>query len=137
MHKEAFRQNARTTRNPYRARPFSIRSLLQSRIAPTGVLLWGFHLISGFSGRLGFGSGHHLPSIEGQLSAVYSFSVPMAGLGLDGSDADEPGGAELCSFAPWEVSMLPDEGFISPIGFASLAAPDAGGAELCSLAPVD
>ena len=77
------------------------------------------------------------PSIEGQLSAVYSFSVPIAGLGLEGSDADEPGGAELCSFAPWEVSMLPDEGFISPIGLASLAAPDAGGAELCSLAPVD
>jgi hypothetical protein len=61
----------------------------------------------------------------------------MVGLGLDGSDADDPGGAELCSFAPWEVSMLPDEGFISPIGFVSLAAPDAGGAELCSLAPVD
>jgi len=59
----------------------------------------------------------------------------MVGLGLEGSDADEPGGAELCSFAPCEVSMLPDEGFISPIGLASLAAPDAGGAELCSLAP--
>src|SRR4029078_7580382 len=86
---------------------------------------------------LGVGSGHHLPSIDGQLSAVYSFSVPMVGLGLEGSDADDPGGAELCSFAPWEVSMLPDEGFISPLGLASLAAPDAGGAELCSLAPVD
>ena len=61
----------------------------------------------------------------------------MAGLGLEGSDADEPGGAELCSLAPWEVSASPDEGVISPIGFASLAAPDAGGAELCSLAPVD
>ena len=114
-----------------------MRSLLQSRLAPTEFLLWGLRLISGFSGWLGFGSGHHLPSIEGQLSAVYSFSVPMVGLGLEGSDADDPGGAELCSFAPWEVSMLPDEGFISPIGFASLAAPDAGGAELCSLAPVD
>jgi hypothetical protein len=100
-------------------------------------LLWGPRLISGFSGWLGFGSGHHLPSIEGQLSAVYSFSVPMVGLGLEVSDADDPGGAELCSFAPWEVSMLPDEGFMSPMGFASLAAPDAGGAELCSLAPVD
>jgi len=61
----------------------------------------------------------------------------MVGLGFDVSDADDPGGAELCSFAPWEVSMLPDEGFISPIGFMSLAAADAGGAELCSLAPVD
>ena len=95
------------------------------------------HYRQTLSSWLGFGSGHHLPSIEGQLSAVYSFSVPMVGLGLEGSDADDPGGAELCSFAPWEVSMLPDEGFISPIGLASLAAPDAGGAELCSLAPVD
>src|SRR6476620_9902410 len=93
--------------------------------------------VSSLSGWLGFGSGHHFPSIEGQLCAVYSFSVPMVGLGLEGSDADDPGGAELCSFAPWDVSMLPDEGFISPIGLASLAAPDAGGAELCSLAPVD
>src|SRR6476646_105633 len=134
---EVFQPTARTTRNPYTATLFSICSLLQSRIAPTEFLLRGLHLISGFSGWLGFGSGHHLPSIEGQLSAVYSFSVPMVGLGLEGSDADDPGGAELCSFAPWEVSMLPDEGFISPIGLASLAAPDAGGAELCSLAPVD
>ena len=89
--------------------------------------------------RLGFseGSAAGTTSLQSKVSAVYSFSVPMVGLGLDGSDADEPGGAELCSFAPWEVSMLPDEGFISPIGFVSLAAPDAGGAELCSLAPVD
>jgi hypothetical protein len=35
------------------------------------------------------------------------------------------------------MSVLPDEGVISPMGFVSLAAPDAGGAELCSLAPVD
>src|SRR6476646_6886050 len=137
MHKEALQQTAKTTRNPCKAPPLSIRSLLQFGTAPTEFLLWGLRLISGFSGWLGFGSGHHLPSIEGQLSAVYSFSVPMVGLGLEGSDADDPGGAELCSFAPWEVSMLPDEGFISPIGLASLAAPDAGGAELCSLAPVD
>src|SRR6476660_2931687 len=134
---EVFQPTARTTRNPYTATLFSIRSLLQFGTAPTEFLLWGLRLISGFSGWLGFGSGHHLPSTEGQLCAVYSFSVPMVGLCLEGSDADDPGGAELCSFAPWEVSMLPDEGFISPIGLASLAAPDAGGAELCSLAPVD
>jgi hypothetical protein len=33
--------------------------------------------------------------------------------------------------------MLPDEGFMSAMGFVSLAAADDGGAELCSLAPVD
>src|SRR6476620_11882366 len=94
--------------------------------SPHSFLLRGLRVISGFSGWLGFGSGHHLPSIEGQLSAVYSFSVPIAGLGLDGSDADEPGGAELCSFAPCEVSMLPDGAFIYPMGLESLAAHDAG-----------
>jgi len=58
-------------------------------------------------------------------------------LGLEGSSAEEAGGAELCSAAPPDVSALPDEGFgVSP-GVASFADPDDGGAELCSLAPVD
>src|SRR6476646_7326548 len=87
-------------------------------------------------GWLGFGRGTTL-QLKVDRSAIYSLSVPRVGLGLEGSDADDPTGAELCSLAPWEVSMLPDEGFMSPIGFASLAAPDAGGAELCSLAPID
>jgi CRP-like cAMP-binding protein len=61
----------------------------------------------------------------------------MAGLGLDGLAADEEGGAELCSLAPPDVSMLPDEGFMAFIGFVSVSAAEDGGAELCSLAPVD
>jgi hypothetical protein len=67
----------------------------------------------------------------------YSLSVPRVGLGLEGSAAEEDGGAELCSAAPPDVSALPDDGFVASTGFASLAAPDDGGAELCSLAPVD
>jgi hypothetical protein len=58
----------------------------------------------------------------------------VVGLGLDLSSADDPGGAELCSFAPDDVSLLvpaeePDD--------LSSAAPDPSGAELCSFAPVE
>jgi len=63
--------------------------------------------------------------------------VPSVGFGLEGSAAEDSGGAELCSLAPPEVSAEPDDGFMASAGFASLAAPDEGGAELCSLAPVD
>ena len=63
--------------------------------------------------------------------------MPSVGFGLEGSAADDSGGAELCSLAPPEVSAEPDDGFMASAGFASLAAPDEGGAELCSLAPVD
>jgi hypothetical protein len=73
----------------------------------------------------------------GGPSAGYSLSVPIVGLGLDGSAAEDSGGAELCSLAPPDVSAVPDEGFMASAGFASLAAPDEGGAELCSLAPVE
>jgi hypothetical protein len=34
----------------------------------------------------------------------------MVGLGLDVSEADEPGGDELCSLAPADSSALPEEG---------------------------
>ena len=63
--------------------------------------------------------------------------MPSVGFGLEGSAAEDSGGAELCSLAPPEVSAEPDDGFMASAGFASLAAPDEGGAELCSLAPVD
>ena len=54
----------------------------------------------------------------------------MVGLGFDVSAADEPGGAELCSFAPPDVSEL-----WPSVDFLALAAPEDGGAELCSAAP--
>jgi hypothetical protein len=76
-------------------------------------------------------------SCVGGPSAGYSLSVPSVGLGLDGSAAEDSGGAELCSLAPPDVSAVPAEGFMASAGFASLAAPDEGGAELCSLAPVE
>ena len=34
-------------------------------------------------------------------------------MGLDGSAADEDGGAELSSAAPLDVSAVPDEGFMA------------------------
>ena len=55
---------------------------------------------------------------------------------MEVSDADEPGGAELCSLAPADWSGLPDSGVIaSSLGLVALAAPDDGGAELRSAAP--
>jgi hypothetical protein len=48
--------------------------------------------------------------------------------------AAEPGGAELCSFAPLEVSPpAPIEDFFE----RSLSAGEPGGAELCSFAPLE
>jgi hypothetical protein len=76
-------------------------------------------------------------AIRGCVRFGYSLSVPSVGLGLEGSAADDSGGAELCSLAPPEVSADPDDGFMASAGFASSAAPDEGGAELCSFAPVD
>ena len=66
LHKEAFQPTARTTPETHIKRPSSpFVPSCSLGIAPTEFLLWGLHLISGFSGWLGFGSGHHLPSIEG------------------------------------------------------------------------
>jgi hypothetical protein len=57
---------------------------------------------------------------------------------LDVSAADEPSGAELCSFAPVDWSALPEDGFIASLSILlALAAPEDGGAELCSAAPPD
>jgi hypothetical protein len=54
--------------------------------------------------------------------------------GFDGSAAEDSGGAELCSFAPPDVSpFAPSEDFMD----SSFAAPDSAGAEPCCLAPVD
>jgi hypothetical protein len=48
--------------------------------------------------------------------------------------AVDPGGAELCSFAPLDVSPLaPVEDLVE----RSLSAGDPGGAELCSFAPLE
>ena len=48
--------------------------------------------------------------------------------------AVDPGGAELCSLAPPEVSPLaPSEDLVE----RSLSAGDPGGAELCSFAPLE
>ena len=48
--------------------------------------------------------------------------------------AAEPGGAELCSFAPLEVSPpVPVEDLFE----RSLSAGEPGGAELCSFAPLE
>jgi hypothetical protein len=52
----------------------------------------------------------------------------MVGLGFDVSDADEPSGAELCSFAPPDVSQL-----WPSVDFWALAAPDDGGAQSYSI----
>src|SRR5262245_19250786 len=78
------------------------------------------------------------PSLQSASRPYYScdFSPPSVGLGLEVSDADEPGGAELCSLAPADWSALPDSGVIaSSLGLVALAAPDDGGAELRSAAP--
>jgi hypothetical protein len=59
------------------------------------------------------------------------FSV---GFGFEGSAADDPGGAELRSIAPPEVSSpVPVEDLLE----RSLSAGEPGGAELCSFAPLD
>ena len=56
------------------------------------------------------------------------------GFGFDGSAAEEPGGAELRSMAPPEVSLpVPVEDLLE----RSLSAGDPGGAELCSFAPLE
>ena len=57
LHTEAFQQTARTTRNPYRATLFSIRSLLQSRNSPHRVFAVGASSHLCFSGWLRFGNG--------------------------------------------------------------------------------
>ena len=56
------------------------------------------------------------------------------GLGFEGSAAEEPGGAELRSMAPPEVSA---PGPVEDLLERSLSAGEPGGAELCSLAPLD
>ena len=57
---------------------------------------------------------------------------------MDVSDADEPGGAELCSLAPVDWSAVPEAGAIASLStLLALAAPEDGGAELCSAAPLD
>jgi hypothetical protein len=48
--------------------------------------------------------------------------------------AAEPGGDELCSFAPFEVSPLAP---VEDLFDISLSAGEPGGAELCSFAPLD
>ena len=57
-------------------------------------------------------------------------------MGFDVLEAEDPGGAELCSLAPLDVSI---SFFGIPLLSADfpLAAPEAGGAELCSAAPPD
>ena len=64
------------------------------------------------------------------------------GFGFDGFAADDDGGAELCSLAPRDVSMLPDGGVrasdvLDLSGLFAFADPDIGGEELCWAAPVD
>jgi hypothetical protein len=73
-----------------------------------------------------------------RLAYSLELSVPSVGFGLDVSAADEPSGAELCSFAPVDWSALPEDGSIAPLSILlALAAPEEGGAELCSAAPPD
>jgi hypothetical protein len=48
--------------------------------------------------------------------------------------AADPGGVELCSFAPLEVSPLAP---VEDLFERSLSAGEPGGAELCSFAPVE
>jgi hypothetical protein len=52
------------------------------------------------------------PPASANLRLAYSWELsdPMVGLGLDVSEADEPGGDELCSLAPADSSALPEEG---------------------------
>jgi hypothetical protein len=47
------------------------------------------------------------------LSSAFS-PVPRVGFGLEGSAADDPGGAELRSMAPPEVSACPEDGLAAP-----------------------
>ena len=69
------------------------------------------------------------------LFSSWSWPAPKVGFGLDGSAADDPGGAELRSMAPPEVSALAPDGCWG--GFIAFAASDPGGAELRSRAPPD
>jgi hypothetical protein len=56
------------------------------------------------------------------------------GLPLEVLAAEESGGAELCSFAPLDVSPLaPSEDLVE----RSFSAGEPGGAELCSFAPLE
>jgi hypothetical protein len=73
-----------------------------------------------------FAVSSHIPPALSQLAWSVDLAISPA--------ASEPGGEELCSWAPGEVSPpvpavdLPDMSF---------AASDSGGAELCSFAPVE
>ena len=67
-----------------------------------------------------------IPFDDELLSLVEALGWPVA--------AADPGGAELCSFAPVDVSPLaPSEDLFEAVSAAS----EPGGAELCSFAPVD
>ena len=67
-----------------------------------------------------------MPDDELDVSSEDSAGCPVS--------AADPGGAELCSLAPVEVSPLaPVEDFFE----RSLSAGDPGGAELCSFAPLE
>ena len=81
------------------------------------------------------GRTHKFKSYSGWLDFIpfEDDAVPLEALGWPVAAAD-PGGAELCSLAPVEVSPLEPSVDL----FAALsAASDPGGAELCSFAPVE
>src|SRR5687768_15401136 len=60
--------------------------------------------------------------------------APRDGFDFDLSAAEEPSGAELCSFAPVEGSALVT---LPSAGLSACAAPEDGGAELCCAAPLE
>jgi hypothetical protein len=67
-----------------------------------------------------------MPPASLQLALSVAFIILSA--------AAEPGGAELCSLAPMDVSLLVPA--VDPPDMSFLAS-DPGGAELCSFAPVE
>jgi hypothetical protein len=70
--------------------------------------------------------GFIVPDDELEVSPEDSEGCPVA--------AADPGGAELCSLAPVEVSPLAP---VEDLFERSLSAGEPGGAELCSFAPLD
>ena len=64
--------------------------------------------------------------VSSEVSSEDSEGCPVA--------AAEPGGAELCSFAPLDVSPLAP---VEDLFDMSLSAGEPGGAELCSFAPLE
>jgi hypothetical protein len=67
-----------------------------------------------------------VPDDDPVVSSEDSGGCPVA--------AADPGGAELCSFAPLEVSPLAS---VEDLCDRSLSAGEPGGAELCSFAPLE